>query len=227
MARYIGTITSDARGKVGGLVMTRASNGTNLKAHAVPVNVRSQYQATNRQRLSAAVTAWRKLSDPQRVTWSLIAYQYTYLNSLAQAYSPTGLQLWTQAFINAATVGATPPAMAPTVLPSVPPVYSLFFHSSSFGVYFNGIDSIGDPPLAWNVSVSSVLRSTINYTTGIRRRPMGGVVGSPTINCTAEWEAAYGAIPVVNATVSARALAFDNVSYISGTPSLFKLSVLL
>ena len=38
MARYIGTLTSDARGKLGGLVLTRARNGTNLKAHAVPVN---------------------------------------------------------------------------------------------------------------------------------------------------------------------------------------------
>jgi len=108
MAKYIGTLTSDARGKVGGLVLTRARNGTNIRAMAVPVNPATVRQVYTRGIIGAALSAYRQLTAPQQGSWSLFAALYTWTNSLAQPFTPTGLQLWTQAYVNAARFGTMP-----------------------------------------------------------------------------------------------------------------------
>jgi hypothetical protein len=218
MAKYIGTITSDARGKVGGLVLTRGSNGTNLKAHAVGVNVRSPFQMANRQSVAQSVIAWRLLTDANRTTWSLLAAQYTYLNSLAQAYTPTGLQLWTQAFVNAATLGTTPPPSTATTPPSVAPVTDaaiiISFPSIHISVFNGGTGYTG----AWSASISTVIRATVTYMQGTRRRPMAAASGANTVNIGAAYLAAWGPTPQIGDTVNVRVVPFDPVSFVSGTP---------
>jgi hypothetical protein len=221
MAKYIGTLTSDARGKIGGLVMTRARNGTNLKAHAVGVNPRSNYQLSLRQNFASAIAAWRAILDTDRTTWELLAPQYTYVNTLGQSYNPTGLQLYTQAFMNATlTASALPPTAPPT------PPYVNQIISASLTVVFTafdikafqtgGADYVG----AYTASCSSVISNTLNYHRQLRRRPMGFTLTGPSINIATPWALAYGPLPLADYKVSVRVVPFDPVSFISGTPVL-------
>lgn len=221
MARYIGTITSDARGKVGGLIMGRGRSGTVLKSHAVPLRGTSPYQHKNRLALSASVSAWRALSGPNQQTWALVAANLTYLNSLGQPYSPTGLQLWSQAWLNAATVGTTPPASCSTSPPSIPPIVTCYINLVGFHIYVYVAGTTGPYAGNWSASCSSPLSASLNYTSGVRRRPMVGSVGNYNVDIAAPWEAAYGPQVTVGARVSVRVVPFDPSSFISGTPAVF------
>lgn len=217
MARYIGSLTSDARGKVGGHIHTRARSGTTLKAHGVGTNPQSNFQNSLRSVFGSAASAWRQLSQSNQTTWGLLAAQYTYVNSLGQSYSPTGLQLWTQAWVNAATLGATPPATAPVSPPSVAPGAD-FMAEIAFGDLNVGLSGSGGFPYtgSWSVSLSHVIPATLNYTRGIRRRPMGAANLASHIICTAAWRRAYGRLPGADNKLAYRVVPFDPTYFITG-----------
>lgn len=218
MAKYIGLLTSDARGKVGGLVMTKARGGTTLKAHSGGINPATAYQTYNRQSFGSAIAAWKRLTDPQRTTWSLLATQFTYLNSLAQPYQPTGLQLWTQAFMCAQQSAGSPPASAPSLKPSIDQIVGLTAYTVGPVFSVSATDSVGAYPGSWLVSSSFIVPPTVGYTTGIRRRFMGYTYASATVNCSFEWGLAYGTLPAPLSWVALRAIPFDLASRITGTP---------
>jgi hypothetical protein len=109
MAKYIGLLSSDARGKVGGIVLSRSRAGTTIKAKTIPKAPTSIGQRGAQSVLSAAIGVWRTLEAAQQTTWSVFAATLSWSNSLGGVYSPTGQQLWTQAFINAARFGTQPP----------------------------------------------------------------------------------------------------------------------
>jgi hypothetical protein len=175
--------------------------------------------------MAASVAAWRSLTDPNRTTWALVAANLTYLNSLGQPYSPTGLQLWSQAYINAATVASVPPGNCPTSPPSIPPITTCYVQVITFRTYIYVAGTTGPYPGDWSASCSSQLSPSINYHTGIRRRPMVGSVGNYNFEITNQWAAAYGQQLLLGARVSVRVVPFDPTSYISGTPAAFILNV--
>jgi hypothetical protein len=218
MAKYIGLLTSDARGKVGGLVMTRARTGSTMKAHSGAINPRSTFQANCRASFATGYYAWRLLTDPNRTTWDLLATQFTYLNSLAQPYQPTGLQLWQQAWVCAALAGGTPPSLAPAIKPSIPQPDALAAANVVGDLDITATTASLPYAGAWVLSSSFIVPPTLNYTTGIRRRPMGFNLGGDTINATGPWVHAYGIVPLSGAWLALRAVPFDLASYITGTP---------
>ena len=221
MAKYIGSLTTDARGKVGGLVLTRARNGTNLRAKGVPIQPRSPAQLSLRSIFGSALPAWRNLSTPQQTTWALLAAQITYVNSLAQSYSPTALQLWTQAYINAATFATVPPPLAPSAPPYVAQITLVSAALVAGNLVFSAFGTAGAYPGSASISASSVMSPTIRYQTTRRRQPMGVFALTGLLTATARFRAAYGSLPAIGATLSLRAVPFDPVSYISATPALF------
>lgn len=218
MAKYIGTLTSDARGKLGGVVLTKARNGTNLKSHSVPVNTRSIAQQRNRSTIAQSNSQWRKLTQANQTTWKLLAAQYVYLNSLSQTYVPTGQQLYAQAFYNATQCGGTVPATAPIAPPAVSPVTSYILEGNgSFLLYvlYNG----GTPYSgAWFISASYILPASINYTSTIRRRFMGGNTTGNELFATDPYLAAWGVVPPVDSYIASRIVPCDPTYFISGTP---------
>jgi hypothetical protein len=218
LAKYIGTLTSDARGKLGGVVLTKARNGTNLKSHSVPVNARSLFQQANRCTIAQSNSEWRKLSDSNQTTWKLLAAQYNWTNSLSQVYVPTAQQLYAQAFYNATQCGGTVPATAPMSPPSVAPVTSYILEGNgSFILYVlsNGGAAYDG---AFFISASYLLPASINYTSTIRRRPMGGALTGNELFATDPYLAAWGIIPPVNSFVASRIVPCDPTYFISGTP---------
>lgn len=219
MAKYIGTLTSDARGKVGGLVLTRARNGTNLKAHAVGVNPRSTYQLSLRQSFASAIAQWRALTTSQQQTWALLAPQYTYVNTLGQSYSPTALQLYTQAWMNATLSATAPPASAPTSPPFINQLLAVTLSFFPFTLTASATQS-GPAPYsgAYTLSLSAPLSASISYTRGTRRRPMGFTLSGPGFDVTAAYLTAFGRVAGIGALIAYRAVPFDPVSFISAAP---------
>ena len=218
MAKYIGTLTSDARGKVGGLVLTRARNGTNIRAMAVPINPATTRQVYTRGIIGAALSAFRQLTAPQQGSWGSFAALYTWSNSLAQAYTPTGLQLWTQAYVNAARFGTAPPALWSGTPPVLYPVtaaslvYSggnwfLFTTRSTPGLFYPFI-----------VYASGVVPSSVNYVRRLARRYITAVSGVYYTNIAPGWTNAYGSIPHAGLTIAVCVTSVDPTTYISAAP---------
>lgn len=225
--RYIGTISSDARGKLGGMVATRARNGTNFKAHAAPVNPRSVYQQFQRSLIANGISAWKALTQLQQGTWSVLAAQYAYTNSLAQVYAPTGMQLWVQAYVNHSLAGT----LLPTTAPASPPV----FYSSDGCNLVNTAGTLtillgyvfGVYPGYASYSLSAVLSTGVTYTKQQRRRPMGSWAGTGPVDITSSWAGAYGPLPPVGSNISVRITSIDYASSISGSPFHFVAKVQL
>lgn len=223
--RYIGTISSDARGKLGGMVATRARNGTNFKAHAAPVNPRSVYQQVQRATMAAAVSAWKAIGATNQLRWGVLAAQYLYTNSLAQTYRPSGLQLWVQAYVNSSLAGTTLPAYAPSTPPSFYSVSSIILNNTGTVLSLSLFYVFGAYTGYATFSASSVLSPTINYTKNIRRRPMGAAHAASYNDITSAWTKAYGALPPVGSLVSVRVVSMDSGTSISGTPLAYLATV--
>ena len=217
MAKYIGSLTSDARGKVAGFVFTRGRNGTNIKGHAAPVNPRTQGQQNNRSTIAASASAWRLLPAMYQTSWNLLAVQYVWTNSLGQTYSPTGLQLFTQAFYNAAQFGVVLNIAAPSSPPAVSPITSYQLNGDgTFLIYimFNGGSLYSG---SFFVSASFPLRGTNTYGTSIRRRFLGARAATDELIATTSYQQQWGILPPAGANISSRIVPVDPTSYISGT----------
>lgn len=123
--KYIGLVSSDARGKNGGNVASRNRFGTYLRRHVSGVQPRSASQQSNRQTFGAISGAWRGLSAAQQQGWNTLATTITFKNTLGAAYSPTGAQLFMLFSRNLIRQGGTTYAAAPTNLPTIPPLTSI------------------------------------------------------------------------------------------------------
>lgn len=131
MARYVGLLTSDMRGKVGGVVFTRNVAGTSVRPRVVPVRQQFGGQAGPRAMLSAAVARWKALTVDQRTSWQSLAPAAAAANSLGLQLKPSGYQLFQAAAITASMVGATSPDQAPALFPEfrIPGAVSGFANS--------------------------------------------------------------------------------------------------
>jgi hypothetical protein len=123
--KYIGLISSDARGKNGGNVASRNRFGTYLRRHVAPVQPRSSSQLANRQTFGAISGAWRALTAAQQQGWNTLATTVTFKNSMGQTYNPTGAQLFMLFSRNLVLNGGSSYADAPTTLPSIPSLTSI------------------------------------------------------------------------------------------------------
>jgi hypothetical protein len=124
--KYIGLISSDARGKNGGNVASRNRFGTYLRKHVSPVQPRTPLQQSNRQTFGAISSQWRTLSAQEQQGWNTLATTVTFKNTLGAAYNPTGAQLFMLFSRNLTAGNGTPTyATAPTTLPTIPAVTSL------------------------------------------------------------------------------------------------------
>lgn len=218
MAKYIGLITSDMRGKIGGIVASRSIGGTTMKAKRVPRVGASLLQQQRRVTFAAALNAWRNLTYTERGGWTTGALSLTWTTSLAVSFTPTGLQLWQQAFVNAAAFGTTPPGtysgapaeIVPIVnatLTGMAGLYSLLVYPA-FGSYTG----------AWCAYMSPIIPFTRNYVKTISRKLCGANNGGNLLTLNSTFEEIWGPLPAPGPTVALRVLAVHPTTYVSGNP---------
>lgn len=220
MAKYIGLLSSDARGKLGGMVMSRSRGATTLKAHTVPRLTPTQAQNVQRGRMASAIHTWRSLTGSNQTTWAVYAATQVWTNSLGTTYSPTGLQLYTQAFINAAYFGATPPAnINPATIQ--PPVIITIDIAPGFATAEVVVNAfLGTYSNPWIFWISNFISPSRNYTKTVPRAFMGTNATGNFIIFGNKFLARYGNYIQGTSTYACAALPVDATSYISGTKTL-------
>lgn len=95
MARIkFGMMMTDARGKLGGHVFTKARSGATVRTKVTPANPQSLAQSVARTRLGALSQSWSSLTEEQRVAWNSRALEVGKTNIFGDSYYPSGKNLF-------------------------------------------------------------------------------------------------------------------------------------
>jgi hypothetical protein len=217
MAKYIGLLSSDARGKLGGIVLSRSRSGTTLKAKTTPKKPVTPAQVSAQASLANAHLAWQTLTADNRTTWAVVAATITWTNSLGGTYSPTGQQLYIQAFINANMQSYVPPDEYPD--DPDPPATLTYVGADSGGGELNVFFEFmaGAPSTLVYVYAGRYVRATVNYTATKARTYMGYAYDTDVLNIQALYIRRYGQLPPLYSVLPIRVVPVSASSYISGT----------
>ena len=116
MARIkFGMMMTDARGKLGGHVFTKAKSGATIRTKVTPLNPKTSAQSEARSALGANSQAWRMLTETQRLAWNSAAQEVSKTNAFGDTYFPSGKNYFTAVNNNIRNVGGgvlvEPPAL--------------------------------------------------------------------------------------------------------------------
>ena len=116
MARIkFGMMMTDARGKLGGHVFTKAKSGATIRTKVTPLNPKTSAQSEARSALGANSQAWRVLTETQRLAWNSAAQEVSKTNAFGDTYFPSGKNYFTAVNNNIRNVGGevlvNPPAL--------------------------------------------------------------------------------------------------------------------
>ena len=116
MARIkFGMMMTDARGKLGGHVFTKAKSGATIRTKVTPLNPKTSAQSEARSALGANSQAWRMLTEAQRLAWNSAAQEVSKTNAFGDTYFPSGKNYFTAVNNNLRNIGGdvlmNPPAL--------------------------------------------------------------------------------------------------------------------
>lgn len=94
MKFQVSGLITDLRGKLGGSVASRNRVGSFLRTYVIPRNTFTDYRQTTRLRFGAIASRWRGLDNTTKLTWATKAPQFTFYDSLGNAFHPTAWQLY-------------------------------------------------------------------------------------------------------------------------------------
>ena len=95
MARIkFGMMMTDARGKLGGHVFTKARSGATVRTKTSPTNPQTSAQGAVRSTFGALSQSWRNLSEEQRIAWNSKASTVGKTNIFGDSYYPSGKNLY-------------------------------------------------------------------------------------------------------------------------------------
>lgn len=114
-----GMMMTDARGKLGGQVFTKARNGSTVRTKVTPSNPRSAAQQKARGLLASLSRQWATLTEVQRLAWSNAVSSYPKTNIFGDNYLTTGKSLFIGVNTNISNVGGTN-ILVPPVLVEMP-----------------------------------------------------------------------------------------------------------
>lgn len=102
-----GMFMTDARGKVGGHVLSKNRGGSFVRTKVTPANPRTAAQAQARARLANNSSAWSSLDEDQRVKWNEAVTSYQKTDVFGDLRKPTGKNLYTGLNANLHLVSST------------------------------------------------------------------------------------------------------------------------
>lgn len=100
-----GMMMTDARGKLGGHVFTKARNGATIRTKVSPANPQTPAQSLSRSIFATVSSTWRILVESERVAWNSAVNDYSRTNVFGDNYLPSGKNLFTQLNCNLLNVG--------------------------------------------------------------------------------------------------------------------------
>lgn len=116
MAKFLaGVGFGQASGSVAGSTYSHNKFGPYIRNRAMPVNPNTSFQAAVRSRFGNLSQSWRGLTASQRTQWNTQAVNISLVDSLGQAYTPTGAQYYVGVNANRIALGSaistSPPAI--------------------------------------------------------------------------------------------------------------------
>ena len=147
MARIkFGMMMTDARGKLGGHVFTKAKSGATIRTKVTPLNPKSSAQSEARSALGANSQAWRTLTETQRLAWNSAAQEVSKTNAFGDTYFPSGKNYFTAVNNNLRNVGSLvildPPALVEMPgLTSVDVDFDLLAEQLDIAPFYVGVDT--------------------------------------------------------------------------------------
>lgn len=110
-----GAVITDARGSSDGVTYSRNRFGSYIRNRVAPVQPRTPFQLAVRATFTALSTAWRSLTDAERLDWSDLGSQIVRSDSLGNSYNLTGNQAYQSVNLNRSTLGQAPTSAAPAL----------------------------------------------------------------------------------------------------------------
>jgi hypothetical protein len=115
MALIKSSLLADIRGSIGGTTYSRNRGGSYARNRTVPINPQSINQTRARSQLAVASSDWGLILDnTDRSLWNAYAETVTGLNSLGEAITFTGQQMFVRANTLLSLAGQAPVVAAPT-----------------------------------------------------------------------------------------------------------------
>lgn len=116
-----GTVVSDARGKIGGVVMSKNKSGAYVRTKVTPVNPRSPAQQAARANFADLAQAWSgTLTASERAAWTSFAQTFPRTNIFGNSLILNGLNMYVSLNAVLLQIGVASVA-SPPVSPAVSP----------------------------------------------------------------------------------------------------------
>lgn len=103
-----GALVVDGRNKIGGHVASKNRAGAYLRTKVTPVNPESTAQFNVRNRLAGRSSAWKGLSDANRLAWNAAVAEYASTDIFGDLRNPSGFNLHQMLNNNLVNIGETP-----------------------------------------------------------------------------------------------------------------------
>lgn len=109
-----GMIVTDARGKLGGHVLSKNRSGAYARTKVTPSNPRTAAQSAQRSRLASFSQSWSGLTPLQRAAWNGAVADWARTDIFGDSHNPSGKNLYVRLNTNILLAGGlevtTPPA---------------------------------------------------------------------------------------------------------------------
>lgn len=152
--KYIGLISSDARGKLGGTASQRTRAGLHLRPHVRNCDKASPAQFAQRNLMGSISSAWRALTPAQRQGWNELASTTHQTDNLGRVHTMTGINLYRKLRANAEVAHLDNITNPPGPPPTIPGFKSLLLIlQEGEGVIFPGgyVYDIGTNSAQWSI----------------------------------------------------------------------------
>lgn len=224
IVRFGGGI-ADARGSVGGVVLSRGYSGPIMTTRKTPCNPRSVRQSISRSRLGSSAKVWaNRLTDEERAAWKNFAALNPVVNIMGDVMVISGIAMFTRLNTNIAQMGGDPITIPPASLDvTVPTSASLVLTAGEEPSMYMGV---GSPDLEANERVIFFCTPCCNLGRTVAYNKFR-YIGSTTswnanVNMTFEWQQVFGACPLTSGNRVWMRAAIGNQATGAVSPWLFK-----
>lgn len=139
-----GMFMTDARGKVGGHILSKNRGGSFVRTKVTPANPRTASQAQARARLANNSSAWSALTEAQRVKWNEAVVSYQKTDVFGDLRKPTGKNLFTGLNANLQLVNSSPIVAPENPVALIDPVELAFVDLSSGSIEIANFPEVTD-----------------------------------------------------------------------------------
>lgn len=225
MAKYIGILSSDARGSIGGNTLSRNTYGVYIRRRVSPVQPRTDRQVNNRAEFAAWATTWRNLPQTSQNTFNSLAKQVKLTDTLGNSYNPSGFQLYVSLNRNIARIGGPALTVAPPTAPSLPELTNFAASAtittgkvSALNIAATNSEDLKGQHIA--ISATGALGPGVNFIAPSLYRTIGTVAGGTNgnIDVLERYNNVFGT-PGLNQKLAFRAWVIDDATGFAGVPS--------